>query len=565
MRARVYVGAAVIGLSLLLLGVTWLEDGQKKSRIAWLEKAEGGGDLELTRQLLGALVRDYPNDPVVEAHWRAHQAMAEARAIEEQRFRARVDEQGQVLSDLQERFGITERTQKTIQARTETVQKNLHSFQSEFQSQFGTLQSDFGSFRTGFDEFSVQVDESFAAVAAKEDPQPEEDYLYLLLKESRNPAPQGAAQVKVLVNQALVAATQKQWAQTRTLCREALRSEPQNLQAAALWIFASVRQSPESLENLGRLLPVAEALIEKQPDNFWVLMSAATLYRAKGGWTLAEERFHRASEADPESREAREGWLTCLVSLGRVSEAQALAWSLWDSGPKDDEAALSVWGALGQSSDEQKRALFAQWRGARPDSALVDLYEGDHEVLLGRLAPAIDLYVASWKKKPTKPALQRLAETRWKAQQYREAAQDLRILLRMTNPGMEAGREEFAAVGLTLVRADAEAKAWSDVIADGGDVLRVISDLLEVRALVGRAYLTVGDWAKAAEVLEPFSVRVGAVGPLDDLLQAYWQMRKFEVIQKKVDALVNQADLGADVRTLLSEWKARLATLEKKS
>jgi tetratricopeptide (TPR) repeat protein len=542
------------------VGVIWLVSDAREQRLRWLRSAEKNQDTALVGQILADLVRESPSDPALLEHWDLHQAMVNEERLRVVRWQESLDRQLVLLSDLQAQVHHSQTTEKVLQSRTDAVQSDLRRFQSDF----GAFHDDFGTFQNGFQSFSQLVDQRVAQQQTAESGKKSLDFLYQLFREAPLAQPDSLATINTRLNEGLLAVEGQHWAAAKSLALQILRSQPDHARAAALWMYASVREAPDSPDLGNRVLPVSEAVLQVEPQNFGALYTAAVVYQASGNFTLAEDRFRRACEADPRSEVAQTGWVEALVSLNRGDEARRRAQSLWNQGEKDDRRGLLVWKTLGGAGDQEARGFLVQWKAAVPTSSLPDLYEGDLALRAQDLSGAIAAYQRSWEKKNTKAALQKWCEALYADHQYLAAATQYRSLLKLINAAQGAGRAEFLLFGQRLLDCGTQLSRWSDVVTDGGALLQVIPESAEVRASVGSAYLALGDAVQAQSVLEAGIGRPGGVLLLDDLCEAYWTQKKYDVLRNLLDTWSSKASELA-VGSVVAAWKTKLLSLEKKS
>ncbi len=606
-----WVGGAVV---VLATGGVWYTLENRQARLNWLARAEQNGDAGMALALLGNLVHDYPDDPVLADHWSAELARVAENARRAAATQAQLDQQSAALDELRGRMTVAERGQRTLQRKadalqqttdsvvqsTETLQQKADSLQQNtdslqvktealrqntdalgqktdalrqttdllgektdtLQAKTDSVGSNLQTFQTQFGTFSSTVEENVGQAAKT--PPPDRDYLFLLFKEKPSEARASFDEIAAQVNQAALAAGDGRWPAVKTISYQILKSQPANAKAAALWLYGAVRDAPETSESLPRLQPVAELLLRDAPTNFFALYATAALYQRTGNWSAAEERFRKCVEADPSSKPARAGLSDVLTHLDRVDEARPIAQTLWTEGPKDDDTGLLVWQTLAARPENERRAFLTEWRAASETSNLPDLYEGDLDAAAGDWNAAAAAYSASWTKKPAKPALEKLAGARVAGAQYMQAATSYRTLLKMTNPSLTAGRAEFSRVGERLVTAETKGESWGDAVEDGTAVLKVVPELTAVRSLVGKAYLKLGDAVKAGAVLEAGMTGTDQLVLADDLFEAYWRQKKYAAIRDRVDAM-GSLTMDDARRAALQQWKQKAVTARSAS
>lgn len=307
------------------------------------------------------------------------------------------------------------------------------------------------------------------------------DYLYRLVKEKRiEDGRLSVAQIEAMTLSAEAALEKRDYARAKTDSLAALRSEPNNLKAAAVWCCATVILAPEGVDNERMLLPVAEYIAGAQPDNYPALLAAGLIYRTKGDYTLADERFRKAIEARPDLAEAMPLRVSVLTAQRRENEALPDAMNMWNAGIKSDDAAITVWQCLAGETAEKKRSFLNDWRRSVADSALPYGYLGDLSRSEGDPAGAVQWYRQAEQKRPSKSVYKILSDV------YAETGDNANSILyahkyiSQLSPAVENDRADYLSYSLAIIRDDSARHQYTDVLADADAYLQARGDVQSV-------------------------------------------------------------------------------------
>jgi tetratricopeptide (TPR) repeat protein len=526
--------AALVGLGFMIIRQN------REARLEWLKKSVGIRDSELSRQILAGLIRDFPNDSEISEYWQVESINAEEERAREDDIKNKLIQLGEDDHSLKSRIGAVE---YWLRQGNSDVGRELAALRQKL-------------------DMAEQV--AGKGGANDGDTRQNQDFLALLLKEKPQEKKDGLSDIGRKMSMALDYADKKRWTEARATAADVLRQEPNYSKAASVWMYATVCDSPEISDKTIALIPAVEEILKTNPQDYYSLYSAGMIYQHSGNWTLAEDRYRRAVDANPASTEAKTGLVLVLLKVHKDAEARDLAYGLWSATKKDERFALLMWQALATDEEEARKKFLEEWGQSLSSSALPDLYWGDIAFGHNDYSSAVKYYQASFQKKDTQATLQKLADAEFSADAFAEAAKSYRLLLKSLDQNISYERNQYLRDADRLVRADAQGENWANTIADGVQLLESIPDSLAIRQQVGHAYLAIGESAKAESVLEPGVGKPDGISLVDDLFQSYWGLREYVKIKEKLKVF-NGWSVNDDQKKCLQEWQKKLDTLQAKS
>lgn len=212
---------------------------------------------------------------------------------------------------------------------------------------------------------------------------------------------------------------------------------------------ASLRRA-EQLRAMGvadRALAEFERAIAENPRLTVAYLGAADIYRQRGEFGLAEQRYRTATRLEPDNFDAQYAHGLVLQLLDRVAEAVRSYLSALAIKPDDFEANLNIATAYLQLGEPEQARLYAE-RAVRLDGAsgparanLGSVYAalGDHDAAVVEYQQAAELMTLS------PELLLNLADSLGKSGRHAEAAATLEQLIRI-RPGPVAHERRGAAL-----------------------------------------------------------------------------------------------------------------------
>ena len=537
----VLIAVALVAVAALFMVVRYhrrVVEHERESRLAWLSKAEESGDRALSRQLLAALIRDFPDDNELQKHWEIElkNSLLEAKSVSE--TRATIDRLKTLVMTMQGDLRASDRRRTGFEQRTDNFESRIDVFTDLIHSKL--------------------VEQEVNARKAKN-----ENYLFLLLNQPPSESSASRDEINQKLNAAANGVNESDWDGAKQNAAFVLRNDPNQAEAASLWIYSTIERSPDSLGQESELLPVTETLLRLDPANYYALYSSAVIYQNTGNLSLAEDRYRKAMEARPSSREAKLGLITVLIAAQKMSDAQGLAKDLWSTGAKTDEVAKLIWQTMSDEPDTSLLDFLADWGKALPASPWPDLYKGDILARNKELQEAIQSYEDSLQKRWSKTGLTKLAEASFQNGAYQKAAGYYRDLIKTVNPNGQGGGAEFALDARRMVGSDIESKNWADALSDGNEVLQLNPSLIEIRAMVGQVDLNIGEPLKAEKVLEPGTGTIEGMSLVEELFSSYWALKEYDKLKSKCKVILSWP-LNEEQRAGILEWQKKVDSIGKK-
>lgn len=390
----------------------------------------------------------------------------------------------QTINDLQEKNA-------SLQKKSDILRKNVNG-----------IDNNVTDLKNKSESFHIFERQQWVSDTINKDYIAKNDYLFLLVNEKKlDKNILGIKEIDQLVEAATRDANNESWENAKNKSLSALRADPINAKAAAVYALSIIILNPEDINLQNKVLPVAETICLQDKSNFQAIISCALIYKNRLNFNASEKKYRDALAVDSSNQEVVKNLAYVLIRQKKYEDALFIIKPLYDR-VKSEECALLVWQAMDAKDFSDKRTFLESWQSEFPSSQLPWLLAGDLYYSNTAYSDSLRYYKIADQKKTTKEVKEKIANLLVEMGNNKDAIPYLRYLVEIQNIKIASGLNNYKKYGKLLVVYDGYNNYFADAVEDGIKYLKLFPDELDVIKTVGDAHVKLGNYANAVSIFK---------------------------------------------------------------